>query len=281
MRQLRGRVAIVTGASRGIGVHIASALAAEGVDLALAARSAQELESVRASIEARGVRCIAVVTDVTDQGQLEELVRRCEAELGPVDLLVNNAGIEKAAAYEELSTEDIDRFIDVNLRAPMHLTRLVLPGFVARNRGHVVNISSIAGLAATAYGESYNATKHGVVGFTRALRASEQVSGSDVSASVICPGFVSDVGMYAGFRADGASRAPVLLGTSSPQTVAKAVIRAIKKDLPEVVVNPGPMKLFLAVSLVFPRFGEWVSSLIGAHDVFSSTAKARGTSRKG
>ncbi len=279
MKDLKDRVAILTGASRGIGVHIARALAKEGVHLALAARSAQELEAVRAEVEALGVKAIAVVTDVTAPAQLEALVDACTTELGPVDLLVNNAGIEDIAAYDGLSAERIDRSIDVNLRAPMHLVRHVLPGMVERDRGHIVNIASLAGLAPTAFGEAYNATKHGIVGFTRSIRASEQVLGSAVSASVICPGFVTEVGMYAQFQREGASSAPAMLGTSTPEQVADAVVRAIRQDLPEVIVNKGPMRLTFALSLLFPRFSEWLSMRIGAHDVFRSTAEARGTGR--
>lgn len=280
MRELRGKIAIVTGASRGIGVYIARALADRGVDLALAARSAEELEAVRAEVAGRGVRAIAVPTDVTDDAALATLLRRCEDELGPPDLLVNNAGIEIAAAYEELSVEELDRFLAVNLRAPMLLTHRVLPGMVARGRGHVVNIASIAGLAATAFGESYAATKAGIVGFTRSLRASEDVMESGVSASVVCPGFVSDVGMYDRFEDDAGVRAPVLLGTTRPEHVAAKVIRAIEKDLPEVIVNPGPLRLMLAVGFVFPRLFGWISKTIGSHRVFLATAVARGRHRK-
>jgi len=280
MRELRGRIAIVTGASRGIGVYIARALAERGVDLALAARDAQQLEAVRDEVVSRGVRAIAVPTDVTDDAALDELVRRCESELGPPDLLVNNAGIEIAAAYEELSVEEIDRFLAVNLRAPMLLTHRVLPGMVARGRGHVVNIASIAGLAATALGESYAATKHGIVGFSRSLRASERVMNSGVSASAVCPGFVSEVGMYDRFEDEGGVGSPLLMGTTPPDKVARAVVRAIEKDLPEVVVNPGFLRGFLALGILLPRVFEWVTQRIEAHRVFLATAIARGRGRK-
>jgi len=279
MKDLKGRVAIVTGASRGIGVHIARALAKEGVHIALAARDADALDAVRTEMIGLGVRAIAVPTDVSDQEQLSDLVQRCEAELGPIDLLVNNAGIENASTYEKISADELDRFIDVNLRAPMQLTRLVLPGMVARDRGHIVNMASLAGLASTALGEPYAATKHGIMGFTKSFRASEQVLGSKVSASAICPGFVRSEGMYAQMQAEGSAAAPMVLGTSRPEAVARAVVRAIRKDLPDVIVNPGPLRLFFAFTLVFPRIGEWISHKIGSHEVFRSAAFGRGRGR--
>ena len=279
MRELTGRVAILTGASRGLGVHIARALAKEGVHLALAARSEGALQAVRAEMEALGVKAIAVTTDVCDLSQLEALVARCEADLGPPDLPINNAGVENASAYEALSAEDLDRYIDVNLRAPMQLSRLVLGGMVQRNRGHIVNIASIAGFAATAFAEPYAATKHGIVGFTKSLRASEQASGSAVSASAVCPGYIRDEGMYAVWQEEGARGAPALLGTSRPEQVAVAVVRAIKEDLPDIIVNPGVPRFLFALSVLLPRLAEWVSFRIGAHAVIQSAAGLRGKGR--
>lgn len=280
MKDLHSRVAILTGASRGLGVHIARALAREGVHIALAARSQERLDAVKAEVEGLGVRAISVATDVCDLEQLRDLVRRCESELGPPDLLINNAGIENAAAYDGISLEEIDQFIDVNLRAPMRLTRLVLPGMIARNRGHIVNMCSIAGLAPTAFGEPYAATKHGMVGFTKSLRASEQAAGTEVSATAISPGFITDDGMYAQMQKEGAAQSPRLLGTSPPAAVANAVVRGIREDLPHLVVNPGVPRLLFAVSMLFPRFAEWVSLRIGAHLVFQSLAERRGRGRK-
>ena len=280
MKDLAGRVAILTGASRGIGVLIARQLAARGVHLALAARDAAALEALRDELVASGARAIAVPTDVSDPAALAALVAATEEQLGPVDLLVNNAGIENAAAFEVLEPSEIDRFLAVNLAGPLHLARLVLPGMLARDRGHIVNVASLAGLGPTAFGECYAATKHGLVGFTRSLRASSQASGSAVSASAVCPGFVRDVGMYHQMREDGGRAAPAILGTCSPDAVARGVVRAIERDLPDVIVNPGPMRLFFAIQATLPRFFEWVLLRIGAHGVFASTAEARGQGRR-
>ena len=279
MRELQGKVAIITGASRGIGVHIAQALADQGMHLALAARSADALDAACTAIEARGGTAIAIRTDVADGDARRHLVDEAVRQLGPVDLLVNNAGIEAAAAYEHITDAEIQRFLDVNLHAPMHLSRLVLPGMLERDRGHIVNIASIAGLGPTAFGEAYAATKHGLVGFTKSLRASLKVSGSGVSASSICPGYIRDVGMYHQMQQDGAEPAGILLGTSPPEAVAKAVLAALRRDLPDVVVNPGMPRLMFALLLLFPRFGEWMALRTGSFDVFKTAAGARGRGR--
>jgi len=279
MQELKGRVAVLTGASRGIGVHVARSLARRGVRLALAARSAEQLEVVRAEVAGLGVDAIAVPTDVSDSEARKALIAAAEEQLGPVDILVNNAGIETAAAYEHVTEDEVRRFIEVNLVAPMHLTRLVLPGMLERDRGHVVNMGSLAGLGPTAFGESYAATKHGLVGFTKSLRASSKVSKSNVSASSICPGFVRDVGMYQQMQDDGANPSGAMLGTSSPESVGEAVVRAIVKDLPDVVVNPGFPRLMFALLMLFPRMSEWIALRTGSFDVFTSAAGARGRGR--
>ena len=152
MENLRGANAIVTGASRGIGVYIARALAKEGVNLALAARSTTELETVRAEMEALGVRAIAIQCDVAKAADRAELVRRTDAELGSIDILINNAGIERVARFDEALESDILDTLTINLEAPMLLTRAIVPGMLARNRGHVVNIASGAGKVGVAYG---------------------------------------------------------------------------------------------------------------------------------
>ncbi len=186
--------AIVTGASRGIGVYIARALAEEGANLSLAARSADELEQVRAEMEALGVEVIATICDVAVREDRARLIERTEAELGPIDILINNAGIERVRRFETAPDSDFTDTLAINLEAPILLTRAVVPGMLARKRGHVVNIASGAGKVGVAYGTSYCASKHGLVGFTHALRA--EYEKSPVGFSVVCPGFVTDAGMY-------------------------------------------------------------------------------------
>ena len=265
MDNLRGANAIVTGASRGIGVYIARALAAEGVNLALAARSVEELETVRAEMEALGVRAIAIRCDVAKAADRAELVRRTEAELGSIDILVNNAGIERVARFDEALESDILDTLTVNLEAPMLLTRAVVPGMLARKRGHVVNIASGAGKVGVAYGTSYCASKHGLVGFTNSLRS--EYRGRPVGFSVVCPGFVTDAGMYDRWDRSGI-RAPKIAGTSKPEKVAQVVVRCIRRNKAEVMVNTPPVRPLVVLANIAPSVVPWMLHRLGYSKVF-------------
>lgn len=216
MKDMRGMTAVVTGASRGIGVHIARALAEQGVNLSLAARSKPELEVVRTEMAALGVKAIATKCDVTNADDRARLIGRSEAELGTIDLLINNAGIETVSHFETADEDEIMRTIDVNLVAAIALTRALLPGMLERKRGHVVNIASGAGKVGMPYAVAYATSKHGLVGFTNSLRC--EYHKQPVGFSVVCPGFVTDTGMYWRWEEAGV-KAPKIVGRSSPQKV--------------------------------------------------------------
>ena len=254
MKDLRGTTAIVTGASRGIGVYIARALAKEGVNLSLAARSETELEAVRTEVAALGVKAIATRCDVTNADDRARLIQRTETELGPVDLLINNAGIETAARFETAPVDDLVQTLEVNLVAAVLLTRSVLPGMLQRRHGHVVNIGSGAGKVGVPFAVAYATSKHGLVGFTNSLRC--EYLGNPVGFSVVCPGFVNDTGMYARWEDKGA-KAPKIVGRSSPERVAQVVVSCIHKNRGEVLVNTPPLRplvvLFSAAPRVMPR----------------------------
>ncbi len=258
---LRGCNAILTGASRGLGVLIARALAKEGVNLALAARSADALEAVRAEVGAMGVRAIAVPTDVVDAAQQDALIATAVGELGPIDILVNNAGIEATHAYADYPPAEIVKLLDVNLTAPMMLTRKVLPGMLERGRGHIVQIASLAGKGGFPCQAPYAASKAALVMFTHTLRA--ELVDSPVGTSVVCPGFVADEGMYADMvRSTGVS-APKFLGISKPEKVAEAVVKAIKRDSSELIVNPSPMRPLLVLAQAFPDAASGIMRVLG------------------
>jgi short-subunit dehydrogenase len=259
MHDLKDKTAIVTGASRGIGIYIAQALAQEHMKLVLAARSVPELEEVAQRLRQEGHQVLAVLTDVTDPVALEALVEAARCEFGTVDVLVNNAGVDTLAAYHRLGWEEVYDALQVNLTAPMHLTHLVLPTMLAQGRGHIVNISSLAAKGAVAEQEPYCTSKAGLLGFTAALRASYRKSG--VSASVICPGFIKGVGLFQRVQDATGVNTP-FFGASPPEKVALAVVRAIKRDLPDVVVNPVPVRPFWALEALFPSLIERVVSPI-------------------
>ena len=274
-KSLRGRLALLTGASRGIGSELAKAFAAEGMRLLITARSESGLEGVASSLRASGAEVHTLAGDITDAATRRALVTKAESELGGLSLLVNNAGIEMVGKFESVTDEDLDRMLQVNLFAPMALTRLALPAMQQRKWGHVLNVASMAGLAGVAHGETYTTTKHGLIGFTRSLRASAQRERSGVSASVICPGFIADTGMYSEWKNRHDARASSLFRAISARDVVSAALRAVKHDLPDVLVAPGPMRLALAMATLAPRLGETVGHVMGAHDVFAQVAKRR------
>jgi short-subunit dehydrogenase len=269
MEQLRGTTAIVTGASKGIGVYIARALAKEGVNLALAARSIDELETVRKEIEALGVKAIAVQCDVTKPADRATLIARTEAELGPIDILVNNAGIERIAHFDKAPAHDFTDTIAVNLEAPILLTHAVVPSMLARRKGHVVNIASGAGKVGVPFGTSYCATKHGLVGFTHALRA--EYRGNAVGFSVVCPGFVTDVGMYERWEKQGV-KGPKIAGNCSPEKVAAVTVDCIKKNRAEVIVNTPPVRPLVVLASIAPGLVPKMMALFGYTKTFERVA---------
>jgi short-subunit dehydrogenase len=181
-----------------------------------------------------------------------------------VDVLVNNAGLEHLGALQDSAPEILVRSVRLNLEVPLRLTRAVLPAMLARRAGHVVNMASLAGKAPAPFGTAYGATKHGMVGFTRALRA--ELHGTGVSASAICPGFVGDRGMYARVAGPTGIHAPALTQTTTSAAVAAAVVRAVREDLAEVIVNPGPMRCLAALGELFPSFGGWLVRASGVTD---------------
>jgi short-subunit dehydrogenase len=272
MDNLRGRVAIVTGASRGIGVYIARALAAEGMQLAISARTAEPIEALAAELSGAGARVIAIRADVGIPEERGMLLQRTAAELGPVDVLVNNAALEANESFVSFSGPTIEHMLQVDLVAPMLLTHELLPSMLARKTGHIVNIASLAGKSATPYNVPYSAAKGGLVLFSHSLRA--ELRGSGVSCSVVVPGFISQTGMYAEKeRAFGVSVTP-LVGTSKPESVGRAVVRAIKKDSLEEIVAPGPMRLLQAFNQVFPEAFAWLVTRVGAMEPFRKIAES-------
>ncbi|HEX9445396.1 MAG TPA: SDR family oxidoreductase [Candidatus Binatia bacterium] len=189
MKSLSGKVAIVTGAGRGIGRAIALALSHAGARVALAARSESEIRAVAEEIRGRDGDALVLPTDVTRDEELERLVKQTLKEWGAIDFLINNAGWGKTAAMVNSKIEDMDRTFQVNLRAPMVLSRLVLPEMIGKKSGAIVNIGSISGKAGQANTAAYSASKFGLIGFTQSLF--EEVREDGVKVAVILPGFVA------------------------------------------------------------------------------------------
>lgn len=245
----------------------------EGMNLVLAALPGDDLDGVAGQV--RGVRVVTVPTDVVDPGAREALIATANHEFGAVDLLVNNAGIEMALRYHKLRAFDIERVIQANLLAPMLLSRMVLPGMLQRGHGHIVGISSLAGKLGGAYNEPYAASKAGLIVFMKSLRGEYRKSG--VSASVVVAGFVRGAGFTQRVAEETGVTPPASAGTSSPEDVARAVVRVVKRDLPEMVVAPKALGVRFLVSFLelFPSLNEGAMERLGASDFFERTAEVR------
>jgi short-subunit dehydrogenase len=274
MKDLQNANAIVTGASRGLGAHIARALASSGVNVAVAARSAQQLEAVRAELVSLGVKAVAIRADATVAAERQELVDRAAAELGPIDILVNSAGTELASCYTDLDPAQIDAMVDLNLTAPLLLIRAVLPGMLDRGKGHIVNLSSGAGKVVEPFDTVYSATKFGLIGATHALRA--EYLGSPVGFSVVCPGFVRQDGIYARYEAQGL-RVPPRVGTTTPQKVASAVLKAIREDRAEIIVSSQPVRPAAVLQAAAPQVIPQLLKRIGLTSMAARAAEMRRT----
>jgi short-subunit dehydrogenase len=249
---LAGRTALVTGASGGLGQAIARGLARRGADLVLSARRVEVLESVAAEIGGRVVPC-----DLAARAAVERLV----SQAGAVDVLIANAGISVAGRVERSSIEEIDRVLDVNLRAPIVLARLLCEGMAERGGGHIVFISSLNGKVGTVRTSIYAATKFGLRGFGQSLR--EDMRSRGVGVSTVFPGFIRDAGMFH----DSGSKLPPYVGTKSPDDVARAVIRAIERDRSEIDVAPLGLRVGTAIASLVPETAANVQRKLGADKI--------------
>ena len=174
--------------------------------------------------------------------------------------------------YHEMNTDDIVQINNVNLNAPMILSRLFLPKMIERGEGHIVNIASLSGLVGTPYDDGYTASKHGLVGFSRSLRITALGESYPVGISVICPGYISDTGMWADAKREVGIKAPPSIGTSSPEKVAKAVLTAITKNKLEVIVNPTPIRPLLLLQSLFPSIAPWLTQKTGTIQLMKKIA---------
>jgi len=271
------QTAIVTGASHGIGPFIVRALAKEGMNIVLAARSGNELEQVATSadIRAAGVQVLTVPTDVTQRDARSALVSAAERTFGSVDVLVNNAGGDLQREFHRYTVGEVEALIALNLTGPIELTRLLLPGMLQRGRGHIVNISSLGGSVGFPYTEVYSAAKDGLIAFTRVLRADYRKQG--VSSSVLILGPIGGAGTGARTMEELnlAMSAMAKASMSPPEAVAQAVLKSIKRDKAELVVMPGPGRLIRTLMTFFPGMGPAMNEMTGSTQTMKQVADLR------
>lgn len=187
--KLEGRVAIITGAGRGIGRATALLFAQEGARVVVAARSAQELDELVAEIEAAGGQAVGVPTDLRDKAQVERLVATALERFGQVDILFNNAGVARHGYIVDITEEDWDLTFDVNVKGVFLCTQAVLPHMISRRSGKIINVSSGAGLRGSAWKAPYSASKFAVIGFSESL--AQEVGRYGINVNTICPGPVA------------------------------------------------------------------------------------------
>jgi short-subunit dehydrogenase len=260
--QLSGARALVTGATGGIGGAIARGLHARGATVILTGRREEVLEEIRSSL---GDRVEIVAADLADT---DAPARLAEAA-GAVDVLVANAALPASGRVEDFSPEEIDRSLAVNLRAPVQLTRALLPGMLDRGRGHVVFVSSLSGKVASPRSGLYSATKFGLRGFASGLR--EDVEPLGIGVTVVFPSFISD----AGFFAESGAKLPRWVGTRTPEQVADAVVRGVERERAEVDVAPLSLRLGTFVSQLAPVTAARVQRRLGAERIADELSDAQ------
>ncbi|HEV7937753.1 MAG TPA: SDR family NAD(P)-dependent oxidoreductase [Solirubrobacteraceae bacterium] len=249
---ISGSKVLLTGATGGLGQAIARALAGKGAQLILTGRRLDVLEPLAGELGAR-----ALAVDLSEAAEVDRLL----SEAGELDILVANAALPGSGKLDSLSMEQIDRALEVNLRAPIAMAHALVPEMVARGRGHLLFMSSLSGKAATAGSSIYNATKFGLRGFAGAMRA--ELHGSGVGVSTVFPGFIREAGMFA----DAKVQLPKGVGTRSPEDVAKAVVGAIEHNRGEVDVAPIALRLGSAFAGIAPELSATFTRKSGSDKI--------------
>lgn len=225
---LDGKRVLLSGATGGLGRAIAEELAGRGAKLVLSSRKREELQELARSLPGGARRHKVIVADLAKDGAASKLVR----DAGNIDALVANAALPATGKLESFSRPQLARALRVNLEAPIMMARELAPKLAKKGEGHIVFIASLAGKVGSPRSSLYNATKFGIRGFAFGLR--EDLHSDNVGVSIVSPGFVREAGMFA----DAGSAPPPGLGTTTPKKVAKAVVRAIRRDRSEITVAP-------------------------------------------
>ena len=257
---------LLTGASGGIGMAIARALHGRRASLLVTARRAELLQELQDEL---GERVEAVPADLSKREDVAALAERCAS----VDVLVANAALPASGRIEEFSPEEIDRALDVNLRAPIQLARACVPPMRERGSGHLVFVSSLAGKVVSAGSSLYSATKFGVRAFAAGLR--EDLEGGGVGVTTIFPGFISDAGMFAEAEVE----LPRGVGTRKPEDVAAAVVRGIEEGKGEIDVAPLPLRAGTVVSGIAPVLAARLQRRLGGPQLAEEIARGQASKR--
>lgn len=220
---LSGKVALVTGASRGIGAAIAKKLASQGASVAIiycgneqAANSVVKDCEMMFSANVKAYKC-----DVADLSQCQQAVKQVSSDLGAVDILVNNAGVTRDNLLALMREEEFDKVIDTNLKGTFNMTKACVRGFIRKKQGRIINISSVSGISGIAGQSNYSASKAGIIGLTKAL--AKELAGKNITCNAIAPGFI-ETDMTNGLDADGFIKAIPLARAGKPEDIASLAV---------------------------------------------------------
>ncbi|MEO0768875.1 MAG: SDR family oxidoreductase [Cyanobacteria bacterium J06649_4] len=266
MKMLTHKTVLLTGAAGGIGTFIARALVMARARVVCVGRSREPLETLQAELVAAGGEAIALPFDLQNLEAIPAFVQTAERLAGPIDILINNAAIEKHRPFQNYSVADIQAITTTNQLAPMMLCQLLLPGMLERGKGHIVNISSGAGKRGAPFNSVYSATKAALNNWTEALRL--ELSDSPVNISLVCPG-ITDAGMFHALEME----APESMKVTPPSEVADAILNAIVKNQPEVILDGITSKVFVALSQLSPQLGDRILHKVGIVEANRSCAQ--------
>jgi short-subunit dehydrogenase len=248
MENLKDKVVLITGAARGMGRLDALNFAREGSRVVATDVDGEELEKTVGEMRGMGFEVFSYVLDVSDRAACFTLVEKVESEVGPIDILINNAGVVECYEVLEHSEYSVRRMTDVNYLGQVWMMQAVVPGMVERGSGHVVNMCSVTGKASAARGAFYSATKHALIAVTDAIR--QELRGSGVGFTIVNPGYVS-TGMFEG------ARVPFITSWQDPQKVSDAVVEAVKKNRAEVCIPRFNVRLVaLSRAMCLPKFTD-------------------------
>jgi short-subunit dehydrogenase len=250
--KIPGSTVLLTGATGGIGQAISRALAARGAELILTGRRGEQLAELALALGAR-----TIPADLSVRADVDDLIEQA----GRVDILISNAALPASGSLASFTAEEIDRALEVNVRAPLVLANALTPAMLERREGHLLFMSSLAGRAGSTRTSIYNASKFALRGFASGLRA--ELHGTGVGVSAVFPGFIRDAGMFA----DSGATLPRGVRTRSPQDVARAVIGAVEHNRGEVDVAPLSLRLGAVLGTLAPDTAAAMSRRLGAEEI--------------
>ncbi|HEY7951897.1 MAG TPA: SDR family NAD(P)-dependent oxidoreductase [Solirubrobacteraceae bacterium] len=258
--RISGAMVLLTGASGGIGQAIARELHGRGARLILTGRRTEVLEPLAVELGAR-----ALTIDLAVASDVDRLIEQA----GEVDILIANAALPASGRLDTYTQEQVDRALDVNLRAPIVLAHALSPGMVERGQGHLVFVSSLSGKAAAPESSLYGAAKFGLRGFALCLRNDLRANG--VGVSVVLPGFISDTGL----RGISEVKLPRGAGMRTPEQVARGVMRAIERNRAEIEVAPAALRAGTAFASLAPETAGRLARLMGSQEIAREVSAAQ------